>query len=47
MKQLLLWCAERTMQDQNNTETNKKEKINYSNNNNIPKSILDKGILLR
>jgi hypothetical protein len=42
MKQLLLWCAERTMQDQNNTETNKKEKTDDSNHNNIPKSILDK-----
>lgn len=38
MKQLLLWCAERTMQEQNN-ELNKKEN---SNQNNIPKSISDK-----
>eukprot|EP00833_Pecoramyces_ruminatium_P007901 jgi/Orpsp1_1/1181933/evm.model.c7180000079186.1 len=40
MKQLLLWCAERTMQEQNNNDQNKKEKTDDSNS--IPKSIADK-----
>ncbi|OUM66211.1 hypothetical protein PIROE2DRAFT_6648, partial [Piromyces sp. E2] len=49
MKQLLLWCAERTMQDQNKSpnkkdtsENEEKENNVESNKNDIPKSILDK-----
>jgi len=43
MKQLLLWCAERTMQDQsdeNINDTNKQS--DNTNEKNIPKSILNK-----
>jgi len=45
MKQLLLWCAERTMQEQNDeniNDTNKNKQSNNSNEKDIPKSILNK-----
>ncbi|ORX45960.1 hypothetical protein BCR36DRAFT_298128 [Piromyces finnis] len=43
MKQLLLWCLERTMKDQSSTNKDTSENKNENDNkNNIPKSILDK-----
>jgi len=49
MKQLLLWCAERTMQNQekspnkNKNINEEKENNTEQKKNNIPKSVLDKG----
>jgi len=44
MKQLLLWCAERTIQEQKNDNKNisSNSKSGNTNQNNIPKSISDK-----